>query len=169
MRSNRLSQSPRVSTRAARSTGPPIIPGGPASGQRSLFVDALHDHQLLPAGRAGHDPHVATRDPELLARMRISDALAAPSTAGAITATLSTPSTTSSTRSTADRGVRRTAKRTLEKLKTSEGVPGQATEVWAWGCTSPSLPAKRESPADGSVAVVVVVAGTMVVAGSFAE
>ena len=53
---------------------------------------------------------------------------AAPSTAGAMTRTLSTPSTTSSTRSTADRGVRRTAKRTLEKLKASEGAPQEAKD-----------------------------------------
>ena len=53
----------------------------------------------------------------------MSAALAAPSTAGAITRTFRTPSTTSSTRSTAERGVRRTAKRTVGKLKVPEGAP----------------------------------------------
>ena len=43
-----------------------------------------------------------------------------------MTLTLSTPSTTPSTRSTAERGVRRTAKRTLVRLKFSEGGPPEA-------------------------------------------
>ena len=68
MRSNRLSQSPeRSRRRAARSTGPPDHTRRP--GQRATIasgVDALHDHQLLAARRAGDDPHVAPGDPELL-------------------------------------------------------------------------------------------------------
>src|SRR5436190_12727420 len=55
--------------------------------------------------------------------------LAAPSTAGAMTFTLSTPSATLSTRSTAERGVRRTAKRTLEKLNVSEGAPDAGDDL----------------------------------------
>ena len=72
----------------------------------------------------------------------MSALLAAPSTAGAMTFTLSTPSATLSTRSTADRGVRRTAKRTLEKLKVSEGAPQGAGDDH----TRPSLPVGCEWP-----------------------
>src|SRR5262245_31808986 len=62
------------------------------------------------------------------ASRRISALLAAPSTAGAMTLTLRTPSTTSSTRSTADRGVRRTAKRTAGNVNGSEGAPQEAED-----------------------------------------
>src|SRR3954466_13389606 len=49
-----------------------------------------------------------------------------PSTAGAMTRTFRVPSTTPSTRSTTDRGVSRTANRTVSTVTFSEGAPEEA-------------------------------------------
>src|SRR3954468_14770454 len=60
------------------------------------------------------------------ASSRIRAMFALPPTAGAPTRTRSAPSTTPSIRSPAVRGVRRTAKRTMEDATTSEGAPEHA-------------------------------------------
>ena len=129
----------------------PIRPSGPASaGQRRLRLDAVDDDQLLAAGRAGHDPDVASGDPELIGEEADQRDIRGALDGRGADPDRSTPSTTPSTRSAADRGVRRTAKRTAEEVKTSEGAPQEAVGRHegrvAGSATRRSLPVVHRQP-----------------------
>jgi hypothetical protein len=124
---------------------------GPASGQRSPL--GRRPRRRPASGGWWRRPRsdVASGDPELVGQEADQCHVRRPVDRRCHDPTLSTPSTTSSTRSTADRGVRRTAKRTLrsssrQKARRACGLPPRSSHVR-------SLPAEGRSASRGGLGV----------------